>query len=142
MDNGTDPSVLDSPPENTPSIAAPSTRSRISSSIHRTLSMNSQCSDFVEKVPYQTYTTYTVKDFCDSLKDSLRAEDAEITSIKRYGDKNGVPHRFLILQVSRNWGRDFYLRIDRRRDHRVPLLMFGLKLGVSDPKDTVRSDKC
>ena len=142
MDDGTDPSVFDNPPENTPSIAATSTRSRLINSMHHTFSRNSQRSEFMEKISNRAYSTYTVKDFCASLKDSLRAVDAVVTSVKRYGDKNGVPHRFLILQVSRNRGRDFYLRIDRRRDHRISLLRFGSKLGVSDPKDTVRSDRC
>ncbi|KAF8320191.1 uncharacterized protein EI90DRAFT_3080894 [Cantharellus anzutake] len=40
---------------------------------------------------------------------------------------DGVPHRFLILHVTRADGREFYLRLDRRRDHKVPLWLFGVR---------------
>jgi len=53
--------------------------------------------------------------------------DANIASVKRYGDRNGVPHRFLIFHVIRTDGRDFYLRMDRRRDPTVSLIAFGIQ---------------
>jgi len=64
--------------------------------------------------------------------------DANIASVKRYGDRNGVPHRFLIFHVIRTDGRDFYLRMDRRRDPTVPLIAFGIQgLQTRLAKDTV-----
>ena len=63
---------------------------------------------------------------------------AKIASVKRYGDRNGVPHRFLIFHVIRTDGRDFYLRMDRRRDPSVPLIAFGIQgLQTRLAKDTV-----
>jgi len=64
--------------------------------------------------------------------------DAKIASVKRYGDRNGVPHRFLIFHVIRRDGRDFYLRMDRRRDPTVPFIAFGIQgLQTRLAKDTV-----
>jgi len=63
---------------------------------------------------------------------------ANIASVKRYGDRFGVPHRFLIFHVIRTDGRDFYLRMDRRRDPSVPLIAFGIQgLQTRLAKDTV-----
>jgi len=134
LDDGSDPSVSTGLLEDTASMAAPST---LINSICHSLTINSQHSELLERISCRAYTRYRVKDFCESLKHSLRAVDAVVTSVKRYGDRNGVHHRFLILQVSRKAGRDFYLRVDRRPDRRIPLLRFSSKSGVSDAEDTV-----
>jgi hypothetical protein len=58
--------------------------------------------------------------------------------VKRYGDRFGVRHRFLIFHIVRSDGKDFYLRLDRRRDHTIPLVVFGVRdLGRSNASDTV-----
>ena len=76
--------------------------------------------------------------FCESLFNSYRAVSAEIVSVKRYGDRFGVRHRFLIFHIVRTDGKGFYLRVDRRRDHNIPLLEFGIQnLGRSNAADTV-----
>ena len=79
-----------------------------------------------------------MRTFCESLFKSSRVVGANIVSAKRYGDRNGVLHRFLILHVVRTDGKDFYLRLDRRRDPKVPLLAFGMQgLQTRLAKDTV-----
>jgi len=63
---------------------------------------------------------------------------ANIASVKRYGDRSGVPHRFLIFHVIRTDRTDFYLRMDRRRDPTVPFIAFGIQgLQTRLAKDTV-----
>ena len=54
-----------------------------------------------------------------------------LSSVKRYGDHNGVLHRFLIFHVVRTDGKDFYLRMDRRRD---PAMSHFWRLGCRDYK--------
>jgi hypothetical protein len=117
----------------TASSYAPSVSSRSTSSIRTSfrykltnvaslVSASAFCSEYLESRPYRTYT---VRTFCESLFNSRRASNTKITSVKRYGDRYGVPHRFLIFHIIRGDGRDFYLRVDRRRDRNVPLLAFG-----------------
>ena len=78
-----------------------------------------------------------MRTFCESLLNSSRATDAKIASAKRYGDRYGVPHRFLIFHIVRDNGKEFYLRVDRRRDHGIPLWVFGMRdLGRSNAVDT------
>jgi len=80
-----------------------------------------------------------VRTSCESLFASPRALRATIVSVKRYGDRNGVLHRFLIFHVVRADGKDFYLRIDRRRDPAIPFLAFGMRgLQTRLANDTVR----
>ena len=93
------------------------------------------CSEYLESRPYKTYS---VRTFCESLFNSHRTVSAKIVSVKRYGDRFGVPHRFLIFHIIRTDEKDFYLRVDRRRDHNIPLLEFGIQnLGRSNAADTV-----
>ena len=95
------------------------------------------CSEYLESRPYKTYS---VRTFCESFFNSHRAVSAEIVSVKRYGDRFGVRHRFLIFHVVRTDGKNFYLRVDRRRDHDVSLWDFGIQnLGRSNAADTVGS---
>ena len=97
-------------------------------------------SEYLESRPYKTYS---VRTFCESLFNSHRAVSAEIVSVKRYGHRFGVPHRFLIFHVVRTDGKDFYLRVDRRPDHDVPLWEFGIQnLGRSNAADTVSNKLC
>ena len=97
-------------------------------------------SEYLESRPYKTYS---VRTFCESLFNSRRAVSAKIVFVKRYGDRFGVRHRFLIFHIVRTDGKDFYLRVDRRRDHDVPLWEFGIQnLGRSDAADTVSNKFC
>ncbi|KAF8322839.1 uncharacterized protein EI90DRAFT_3019997 [Cantharellus anzutake] len=92
---------------------------------------------FAECLDSKPYRIFSVRTFCESLFNSRRAANARIVSVQRYGDLQGVPHRFLIMHVTRADGREFYLRLDRRRDHQVPLLLFGVRdLGTSRAIDT------
>ncbi|KAF8310434.1 uncharacterized protein EI90DRAFT_1220888 [Cantharellus anzutake] len=93
---------------------------------------------FAECLDSKPYRIFSVRTFCESLFNSRRATNARIVSVQRYGDLQGVPHRFLIMHVTRADGREFYLRLDRRRDRQVPLLLFGVRdLGTSRAMDTV-----
>ncbi|KAF8310440.1 uncharacterized protein EI90DRAFT_3024466 [Cantharellus anzutake] len=92
---------------------------------------------FAECLDSKPYRIFSVRTFCESLFNSRRAANARIVSVRRYGDLQGVPHRFLIMHVTRADGREFYVRLDRRRDHQVPLLLFGVRdLGTSRAIDT------
>ncbi|KAF8320205.1 uncharacterized protein EI90DRAFT_2610404 [Cantharellus anzutake] len=94
---------------------------------------------FAECLDSKPYRIFSVRTFCESLFNSRRAANARIVSVQRYGDLQGVPHRFLILHVTRADGGEFYLRLDRRRDHKVPLWLFGVRdLGTSHAIDTTR----
>ena len=94
-------------------------------------------SEYLESRPYKTYS---VRTFCESLLNSRRAVSAEIVSVKRYGHRLGVPHRFLIFHIVRTDGKDFYLRVDRRPDRDIPFLEFAIQnVGRSNAADTVRN---
>ncbi|KAF8320218.1 uncharacterized protein EI90DRAFT_3081052 [Cantharellus anzutake] len=104
----------------------------------RVASIASAGAFFAECLDSKPYRIFSVQTFCESLFNSRRAANARIVSVQRYGDLQGVPHRFLILHVTRADGREFYLRLDRRRDRQVPLLLFGVRdLGTSRAIDTV-----
>ena len=97
-------------------------------------------SEYLESRPYKTYS---VRTFCESFFNSHRAASAKIVSVKRYGHRFGVPHRFLIFHIIRTDGKDFYLRVDRRPDHDIPLWEFGIQnLGRSNAADTVSNKVC
>ena len=98
-------------------------------------------SQYLESRPYRTYS---VRTFCESLFNSPRAADATIVSVKRYGDRFGMLHRFLILHIVRDDGKDFYLRLDRRPDRGdTSLWKFGSRdLGKSNVADTASSKFC
>ena len=94
------------------------------------------CFEYLDSRPYRIYT---VRTFCESLFSGSGATNATIASVKRYGDHNGMLHRFLIFHIVRTNGRDFYLRMDRRKDPAVPLWVFGMQgLVTRLAKDTVR----
>src|ERR1700733_15442693 len=93
----------------TASSYAPSVSARSTSSIRTSfryklanvaslVSASAFCSEYLETRPYRTYT---VRTFCESLFNSRRAANTKITSVKRYGDRYGVPHRFLIFHIVR-----------------------------------------
>jgi hypothetical protein len=103
-------------------------------------SLASAAAFFSEHLESRSYRTYSVRTFCESLFNSHRARHAGIVSVKRYGDRFGVPHRFLLFHIVRPDGKDFYIRLDRRRDHDIPLWVFGIRdLGRSKAADTVSS---
>ncbi|KAF8334658.1 uncharacterized protein EI90DRAFT_448967 [Cantharellus anzutake] len=119
------------------STIAPSFTSFTSSLRKKVASIASAGAFFNECLDSKPYRTFSVRTFCESLFNSRRAANARIVSLQRYGDLQGVPHRFLIMRVTRADGREFYLRLDRRRDHQVPLLLFGVRdLGTSRAIDT------
>jgi len=85
------------------------------------------------------YRTYSARTFCESLLKSSRARDAKITSVTRYIDDNIKSHRFLICHVVRTSTdtKDFYLRLDRKRDRAIPLWAFAVRdRGRSNALDT------
>jgi hypothetical protein len=103
-------------------------------------SLASAAAFFSEHLESRPYRTYSVRTFCESLFNSDRARHAGIVSVKRYGDRSGVPHRFLLFHIIRPDGTDFYIRLDRRRDHDIPLWVFGIRdLGTSKAADTASS---
>jgi hypothetical protein len=119
----------------TPSVVAPSIRSFLAQKYTATLplSAGAPCFEYLE---YRPYRIYSVRMFCESLFNSPCANDAKIASVKRYSDRNGVPHRFLLFHIVRDNGTEFYLRMDRRRDHDIPLWVFGIRdLGGSNAVD-------
>lgn len=75
--------------------------------------------------------------FCGGLFNNPRAADANIESVKRYSHRIVVLHRFLIFHV-RAGQKDFYLRMERRKDPAVSLLLFGVQgLTTRHAEDTV-----
>jgi len=98
-------------------------------------------SQYLESRPYRTYS---VRTFCESLFSSPRAAHATIVSVKRYGDRFGMLHRFLILHIVRDDGKDFYLRLDRRPDRGdTSLWKFGSRdLGKATVADTASNKFC
>jgi hypothetical protein len=80
---------------------------------------------------------YSVRVFCESVLRSPRANGAKIQRVECYIRTTGVPHRFLIFQILRDDSREFYLRVDRRRDKQVRMGEFILDLGESPAVDTV-----
>ncbi|KAF8322829.1 uncharacterized protein EI90DRAFT_3019991 [Cantharellus anzutake] len=116
LDGGIEPTLKPPLPDDIPSTTAISPRGRLSVPFSRTPTLSSTIAPSVA-----SSTSFT-----SSLRKKVR-----------YGDLQGVPHRFLILHVTRVDGREFYLRLDRRRDRQVPLLLFGVRdLGTSRAIDT------
>ncbi|KAF8326408.1 kinase-like domain-containing protein [Cantharellus anzutake] len=96
--------------------------------------------DILGHIPHDAYTIYTLEKFCMGLQRSSLARGAHIISLKRHGGKIGVPHRFLILRVQQihgHSGDEFYIRLDRRHDKKIPLWKFMFNGGVSDAMDSV-----
>ena len=92
------------------------------------------CFEYLESRPCRIYSAPT---FSESLFKSSRVVGANIASVKRYRDHNGVLHRFLILHVVRTDGKDLYLRLDHRRSPEVPLWAFRMRgLQTCLAKDT------
>ncbi len=50
--------------------------------------------------------------------------------MKRHSDRNSVLHRFLNFHIVQDDGKEFYLRVDHRQDHDIPLWVFGDGNGV------------
>ena len=139
-----------------PTTIVPSIQSTIAPSLRSSFTARSMCSSIKNKIARaatlasadafcfeyldtRKYRVYTVRTFCESLLNSSRASNARIVSVKRYGDRHGVPHRFLIFHINRTDGKDFYLRVDRRRDHTISLLVFAARdRGRSSASDTAR----
>lgn len=75
--------------------------------------------------------------FCGGLVNNPRAADAKVISIKRYSHYSVVLHRFLIIQVQANTN-NLYLRVERRKDPAISLLLFGVQgLTTHHADDTV-----
>ena len=118
------------------SIVPPSnTAPPISLSSSSLLSAAAFSFDYLES---KSSKTFTVRTFCESIFNNPRVVSAKIVSVTRYVHRSGVPHRFLIFHTARDDGAEFYLRLDRRRDHDVPISAFALRdLGTSNALDTV-----
>ncbi|KAF8320189.1 uncharacterized protein EI90DRAFT_2609449 [Cantharellus anzutake] len=133
--SGSTPTLSDGSSTIAPSFT--SSASFTSSLRKKVASIASAGAFLAECLDSKPYRIFSVRTFCESLFNSRRAANARIVSVRRYGDLQGVPHRFLILHVTRADGREFYLRLDRRRDHKVPLWLFGVRdLGTSHAIDT------
>ena len=89
--------------------------------------------DIIQSVPPAGYTTLSFIEFCTSLPTSQEATHASVTSVTRWVNKWGVPHRFLILHVVVSTGnKDLFFRLDRRRDPQ--------ELSVSSSSQSAASD--
>ncbi|KAF8320185.1 uncharacterized protein EI90DRAFT_3020544 [Cantharellus anzutake] len=133
LDEGIEPSLEPTLSDSSSTIAP----SFASSTIKKVTSIASAAAFFAECLDSRPYRIFSVRTFCESLVNSRRAANARIVSVQRYGDLQGVPHRFLIMHVTRADGREFYLRLDRRRDRQVSWLLFGVRdLGTSRAIDT------
>ena len=73
--------------------------------------------DIIQSVPPTGYITLSFIEFCTGLPTSQEATHATVTSVTRWVNRWGVPHRFLILYVVVSTGnKDLFFRLDRRRD--------------------------
>jgi len=72
--------------------------------------------DIIKSVPPAGYTTLSFIEFCTGLLSSQEATHATVTSVTRWINRWGVPHRFLILHVVSTGNKDLFFRLDRRRD--------------------------
>ncbi|KAF8331974.1 uncharacterized protein EI90DRAFT_3056112 [Cantharellus anzutake] len=92
---------------------------------------------FLAYIPPYAFTTHSADVFLHNLKGSPHAQESKIVTVKRFVKKNATRHRFLVLLIARDGMPAFSLRIDRSRDHTLPLLQFVLCHGKSDAADTV-----
>ncbi len=99
--------------------------------------VSSGSSDILHPVPSFGHAEYSVKVFCERLEQSATASSAVMVSCTRYGDKSGVPHRFLILHVQHDGRPNFYIRLDRRPNREGKFLSFLLNSSTDIAKDTV-----
>ena len=88
--------------------------------------------DVVQSVPPAGYITLSFIEFCTHLPSSQEATRASVTSVTRWINRWGVPHRFLILHVLRTGNEDLFFRLDRRRDPQ--------ELSVSSSSQSTASD--
>ena len=92
--------------------------------------------DIIQSVPPAGYMTLSFIEFCKGLSSSQEATHATVTSVTRWVNTWGVPHRFLILHAVVGTGnRDLFFRLDRRRDHQESFVSSSIR---SIPSDTVR----
>lgn len=66
-------------------------------------------------------------------------QHVQILATEGYSKRgNGVVHRFILLELRFLDGKSAWLRLDRRRDRSVNVLVFILAWSVSPAEDTVR----
>src|SRR5260370_31218481 len=93
--------------------------------------------DILRLVPLIGQSLISVKDFCEWLEQNTTAPSAKIISCTRYGDKSGVPPRFLILRVQHDGPLDFYIPLDRRPSQEGTFSRFLRNSSADTAKDTV-----
>jgi len=72
--------------------------------------------DIILNVPSAGYNTLSFTEFCTRLSFSQEANHAKVTSVTRWVNGWGVPHRFLILHVVvSTCDRNLFFRLERRR---------------------------
>ena len=73
--------------------------------------------DIIRNVPPAGYNALSFTEFCTRLSFSQEANHAKVTSVTRWVNRWGVPHRFLILHVVvSTCDRNPFFRLERRRD--------------------------
>jgi hypothetical protein len=76
-------------------------------------------------------------EFCQLIREHRSLQRAKIISTETHCKVNaGIPHLFLLLELHREGRKDLWLRLDRRRDRDVPLMLFAATL-ATPPHDMV-----
>lgn len=77
----------------------------------------------------------SLDEFCEVVTHHRSLKKAQIVSTESYTERNGVLHRFLVLELYRQERKPIYLRLDRRFGSSTFGLLLGL--GSAPAKDTV-----
>ena len=93
-------------------------------------------SDILVHITRHGRSDFNIERFCTNLRRSEEAKKSAIVSLRRYGERAGIPHRFLILHISPTDKKNFFLRLDRRGNRDQPL-RFLSGFSTSDARDSV-----
>ena len=73
-----------------------------------------------------------LQDFCKLIREHRSLQSAEILTTEIYSTFSGaVRHRFLLIELRRLGKKDLWLRLDRRRDRSIPVLLFAATSSVT-----------
>jgi len=101
------------------------------------VSLASACAFFSQHLGHKPYKEFSARTFCESLLNSPRGRNARVAIARRYFNRTGLLHRFLVLDIVQDDGTNFYLRLDCRPDRTTSRLMFALRhRGTSSALDT------
>ncbi|KAF8315959.1 hypothetical protein DL93DRAFT_2166540 [Clavulina sp. PMI_390] len=87
-------------------------------------------------VPAYGMIDLSLADVCRYIDNHQSLQQAYIVSSECYAQKSGAfAHRFVVLELRRPRRKAIWLRLDRRRDGKVPIMKFLARLGVTNAND-------